>query len=165
MSERAAYPSPSVTLLFGDGEYLFRLGIAEIGELQTKCAPPGGTVGIGEIAARVMRGRYSMDERGTASIGIPTEAEWHILDLVETIRLGLVGGGSGVVNGEEVKVNPVRARQLVDLYVMSRPLSEAWTLAAAILTALVVGFDAGAAGEDKKKAEEPATDGSTSQEP
>jgi hypothetical protein len=54
-------------------------------------------------------------------------AEFYALDIIETIRHGLIGGGKGVVNGEEVKVTPAAiATKLVDTYVLGRPLKPNW---------------------------------------
>lgn len=64
------YKPCEVTLEFGDGEYLFKLPLKMIAELQDKCG-----AGIGAIYRRVLTGDY----RGE--------------DLVETVRCGLVGGG------------------------------------------------------------------------
>lgn len=159
MTERADYPPPHVILEFGDGSYLFKLGLAEIAELQTQCK-----AGLGTIFARVLRGRYSMDGSDAATFGVPTEADWTLDDLLQTIRLALIGGGGGTVNGAEVKVDPTRARELMDAYVHSRPLGEAWTLATAILTALIIGYPTPAAeeGEGEKKKPDLTTDGSIS---
>lgn len=154
-AERVEYPPPYIDLEFGDGTYLFKLGLAQIGELQTKCG-----AGLGAIYARILRGRYPTGE-GSETFGVPTEADWHVMDLLDTIRLALIGGGGGTVDGQPVKVDPTRARELVTAYVFpARPLQEAWTLAAAILTALIVGYQPPADdGDDKKKAT--VTDGST----
>lgn len=147
--DRAEFPPPNITLPFGDGDYLFALFVPQIGELQTKCG-----IGIGGLFARVLRGRYVLNDG--RNVGMPTEGEYYLADLTETIRLALIGGNSGVVDGETVKVDPVRAKQLVEAYVFpARPLDEAWTLAAAILSALINGYQPGAEGAelDKKKAD------------
>lgn len=139
-------PANYVVLRFGDGDYTFRLGLAQIAELQRTCG-----AGIGAIYARVLRGRYTT--QGGVDIGSIHEADFYQADLRETIRLGLIGGKSGTVNDQPVDVSPDRARQLVENYVDTRPLYESWTLAAAILTALVVGYaPEGAKPADKKKA-------------
>lgn len=146
------FPPPYISLAFGDGEYLFKLGLAQIAELQTKCG-----AGIGKIYARVLAGRYESglaDDPLRQTIGLPGQGEWFAGDLLETIRLALVGGGEGMVSGEAVKVSPTRAVQLVEAYVFpARPLDEAWTLAAAILTSLIVGYQPpeGAGADTKKK--------------
>ena len=60
-------PSTSLDLPFADGIYRFRLGLAQIAELQAKCG-----VGIGGLYARLLRGRYVVD---SISLGLTTEAE------------------------------------------------------------------------------------------
>lgn len=138
---RADYPVPFVELEFADGAYLFKLGLPQIAELQTKCGTPSQKVGIGEIFARVLKGRYSRVDGG--SIGLPEEGAYHVEDLLETIRLGLLGGNHGLVNGVPVTVDPLSARRLVEAYCYpARPLSESWTLAAAILSATIIGYQA-----------------------
>jgi hypothetical protein len=65
--------SASVTLSWGDGEYVFRLGIAELEKLQeqTDCGPA-------MLAKRLADG------------------SWRVKDVRETIRFGLIGGGMAV---------------------------------------------------------------------
>ncbi len=60
----------SVTFLWGDDDYRFRLGIGELRQLQEKCG-----AGPYEILVRI------------------AGAVWRVDDLRETIRLGLIGGG------------------------------------------------------------------------
>lgn len=60
-----------VTLAFADGEHVFRLGIGELRELQTK-------TGVGPV--KLFR-RLA-------------EGDWLVDDLREIVRLGLIGGGS-----------------------------------------------------------------------
>lgn len=130
----------SIELAFGDGEYLFALPLERIDELQRKT----GT-GIGAIFARVVKGANRL---GDDIVLAPGSAEFYALDLIETIRQGLIGGAKGVVDGKEIAVTPVLANRLVTNYVLSRPLSEAWELAVSILGAVIVGYEP----EDKKKA-------------
>lgn len=106
-----------VWLEFGDGRYLFKLKLKQIAELQEK-----SNAGIGSIYARVELGDY-----------------W-IADLNESIRLGLIGGGLGIVNEEEVVVSASQALKLCERYVEELPLSERWILAQAILRASVMGY-------------------------
>lgn len=112
-----------IELEFGDGTYLFKLGLAQIAELQEKCG-----AGIGLIFKRVMIGEHRIE------------------DCVETIRLGLVGGG----------MNAVEARRLVDRYttLSSFSVKDAFVHATAILTTCVVGYDP--PDESKKKPTEPS---------
>lgn len=62
--------SAKVTLDWADGEYLFRLRIGELVELQEKC-----DAGPAHILERLATNR------------------WKVQDIRETIRLGLIGGG------------------------------------------------------------------------
>lgn len=87
---------------FGDGEKTFALPSEQILELERKT----GT-GIGAIYARVMTGQFQL------------------ADIMETIRLGLIGGG----------MSPKDAQALVDAYARPTPIIEAFQLAADILEA------------------------------
>ena len=127
-------PDNHLTLTWADGDYTFRLPIQQIGELQTKCG-----AGVGKIYARLMAGRFL--DRATGDMVLnPLVAEFSYEDVVEVIRLGLIGGNSGVVNGEQIAVTPTKAQQLVKDYVYSRPLLENWKVAAAVLSAFVIGY-------------------------
>jgi hypothetical protein len=145
---RPTVPSCEIELAFADGAYLFRLPLAQISELQNKCG-----CGLGALFARVMKGRYRF---GDEIVCNPLEADYHVLDLVETIRLGLIGGGRGDVNGQAVKVDPISARGLVDNYVLNRPLSESWATAAMVLGACIEGYVAPMKGGDPPKKARPA---------
>jgi len=131
-------PTTSIDLPFADGVYSFRLGLAQIAELQAKCG-----VGIGGLYARLLRGRYVID---TVSLGLITEAEFHLADIIEPIRQGLIGGRRGEVDGQAVEVTSIVAGRLVENYLCGRdgalraPLREAWDLAVAILGALIEGY-------------------------
>lgn len=143
----------SLTIAFADGEYTFRLALAQINEIQTRC-----NAGIGAVFARIAKGRFfRKTDLGEIAIGDPSQAEYRIEDLVSVIRQGLIGGGRGVVDGVEVKVDAPRAEQLIKNYVLADgcPLEDAWTLAYAILTATIVGYEPAEPipDADKKKAE------------
>ncbi|MFE0754177.1 gene transfer agent family protein [Inquilinus sp. NPDC058860] len=127
-----------VELRWADGTYLFALKLKQIEELQRLCS-----AGLGEIAQRLL-----------------VQRRWYVADIVETIRLGLVGGG----------LPAVRARELIDTYVEGHPLadprdpSNPLATAQAIIMAAYFGV-AEAAEEPEGKAEAAAddgTDGSTS---
>ena len=144
-----------IHLKFADGEYRFALGLAQVDELQTKCG-----AGIGALYARVLQGRLADDP----SVGHPMYAGFHLADVRETIRQGLIGGGQGLVDGADVTVTALRANDLVDRYLADMPLARQWDLAAAILYALVEGYepkpeeiDGSSVGDEKKN----TTDGST----
>lgn len=146
-----------IELEFGDGAYLFALKLPQLAELQRTC-----DAGVFAIYGRIARGRYLLNGEPH---GVPHECEAYVLDVYETIRLGLIGGAKGFVNGQAVEVTPLRARELVETYIHPAPLKEAWDLAAVILMAKIEGY------EPPKKAapaQKPAASGrkaSTSRKP
>jgi hypothetical protein len=85
---------------FGDGEHAFALPADLIIELERKTG-----AGIGTLCKRVFAGQFALG------------------DLIETIRLGLIGGGT----------TPADAAALVNIYAKGRPLAENFPLAVAIL--------------------------------
>lgn len=91
---------------FGDGEYTFALTPPMIRELEQKT----GT-GFGAL--------YRKFAGNTFAYG----------DIIETIRLGLIGGGTA----------PIDAQRLVDTYAHNRPILETLPLAFDILDARYVG--------------------------
>jgi hypothetical protein len=125
--------SATIDLEFGDGQYTFALPLVQIVELQRKAG-----IGIGGLYARVTKGSQVVD--GKVYL-VPGAAEFYALDLIETIRHGLIGGGKGVVNGDEIKVTPIIANRLVDTYVLGHPLKHAWDIAATILGTCILGFE------------------------
>lgn len=88
------------TAFFGDGEKTFALPAEQILELERKT----GT-GVGTIYSRTMTGQFQF------------------ADIMEVIRLGLIGGGT----------SPKEAQALVDAYARPTPIIEAFQLAADIL--------------------------------
>lgn len=93
---------------WADGIHKFRLPIGQLRELQEKtdCGPM-------ELVNRLLRGT------------------WRVDDVRETIRLGLIGGGT----------EPTRALSLVMRYVDARPLAESVPMAQAILSVLLFGLE------------------------
>jgi len=92
----------SHTAYFGDGVKTFTLTDPMIEELQRKT-----DLGIGALFLRM------------------TASQFHVADIVEIIRLGLIGGGT----------NPQEAQRLVDAYAKDRPFDETFPLALDILDA------------------------------
>lgn len=143
-----------IHLEFADGQYRCHLGLAQINLLQEKCG-----VGIGGLYARVFRGRYLLGEE---AIGLAADSEFRSEDLIEVIRQGLIGGGKGEVDGQPVEVSPLAANRLIAGYVYpARPLSEAWSLAAAILSACIDGYEPAKKAEPAKAPATKTTAGST----
>jgi hypothetical protein len=91
---------------FGDAEYTFKFTPGLLFELERKTG-----AGIGQLCTRVFANAFTHT------------------DLLETIRLSLVGGG----------VAPKRADELVATYAIGRPLIEIQPLATAILEVLWLG--------------------------
>lgn len=97
----------SIVLPFADGAYAFALFAGQIRELEEKA-----DAGPMEIYRRLLTG------------------SWRMVDVVETIRLGLVGGGRGWVGGivgedgaadggQEITVEAAQAVKLVRAYVQT----------------------------------------------
>lgn len=91
---------------FGDGEHTFALTPPMIRELEQKT----GT-GFGALYRRFASNQFGYG------------------DIIETIRLGLIGGGTA----------PIDAQRLVDTYAHNRPILETLPLAFDILDARYVG--------------------------
>lgn len=132
MDRSRVTPTTALELEFADGVYLFDLKLPQLAELQEKRG-----VGVFALYGRVVKGRYIL---GGETIGAPAEGEAFAEDIFETIRLALIGGGKGEVDGQEVTVSAARARSLVERYCHDAPLREPWALAAAILGARVEGY-------------------------
>ncbi len=105
------------TAYFGDGEKTFALTYPLIKELEQKT----GT-GFGALYKRMASGNF------------------YLADIIETIRLGLIGGGT----------SPAEAQRLIDAYAHGRPLLETIPLALDVLDAHWTGSTATIA--DLKKA-------------
>lgn len=94
------------TAFFGDATYTFALTDTMIHELERKTG-----IGIGALYQRVIASQF------------------HVADMVEVIRCGLIGGGTA----------PAKAQQLVDTYAKDRPFAETFPLALDILDARWTG--------------------------
>lgn len=99
---------------FGDGAYKFRLTVKQIIELEEKCGAP-----FAVIHARLWGGAYSAN------------------DVIETIRLGLIGGG----------LDPTQARKLVERYGV--PFKYSYPVARAVIGAVMWGFEKSPLGKDQ----------------
>ncbi|WP_395393049.1 GTA-gp10 family protein [Novosphingobium sp. BL-8A] len=137
-------PDTAVDLTFADGKYHFWLGLPQVVELERKC---GG------------KSVFAMYDAMGAGLGMAGDDPVYlggstamVAEIRETIRLGLIGGNSALIDGETVKVGPQRAIELVDTYVFpARPLTEGLHVAWSILHAAIVGISlkkADGAGEE-----------------
>ncbi|WCR09589.1 gene transfer agent family protein [Paracoccus stylophorae] len=93
---------------FGDGERDFLLSDPMIAELETKTS-----TGIGALFVRLSR------------------SDFRLVDLVEIIRLGLIGANT----------DPQEASRLVETYAKNRPIGEILPLALDVITARWMGAD------------------------
>jgi hypothetical protein len=99
---------------FGDVKRTFKITPELVIELERKTG-----AGIGGLCRRLFAGEFAHG------------------DILETIRLALIGGGE----------NPEAAASLVDAYAAHRPLSETYPLAVSILEALWFGRAKGSDGQ------------------
>lgn len=96
-----------ITEDWADGTYAFRLSVKGILELEEKCGAP-----FGQIFSRLTSGLYAAN------------------DVIETIRIGLIGGG----------LDAATAKKLVDRYAL--PIASNYTIARTIILAAMFGFEA-----------------------
>ena len=111
------------TAHFGDGEKTFALTMPMIAELEREAG-----VGIGALYQRVV-----------------LTLQFHVGDVIEIIRLGLIGGGT----------SPSEAQSLIDAYNPAQPLMPLAMLAVDILNARWTGE----AVADDTQDDEPAATG------
>lgn len=142
---------------FGDGEYTFALKMAQVLAIEEKCGP------IAAVRARVLAGIYTKDD---VPIFVGIEAKFAFQDVMEVCFQGLIGGGEGMVDGQSIKVDEYKAKHLVRTYLhpdAGNPLDKAWGLAAAILQALISGYEPAleSAKTQKKSVRKPKTDASS----
>lgn len=141
---------------FGDGAYTLALPLKWIVECERAC---GVRDNEGVLRPKSI---YAIHAELEAGLGITTDetpaylggGQAHPSDIREVLRCALIGGGCGIVNGEEIKVGPNKAVQLVDTY-LPNPVAgwvEGQHLAWAVLNATIRGPQL------KKKAEHPAGD-------
>ena len=143
----------AIELDFADGKYRFWLGLPQALELERKC---GGKDSDGvlrpksifKIYDELSQGLGLIDEKAIFVGGGAANAA----DVLEIVRLGLIGGARGQVSGEEKEIGPLTAAQLVKDYCFpARPLSESLSVAWAVLNAAIEGVSL------KKKAETPGS--------
>lgn len=123
--------STSINLGFADGDYTFALPLPQFLELERKTGKSAFAI-YDQVSAGL-----GIDDADAVYLGGGAAM---LADVRETIRLGLIGGNSALVDGEEVEVGPRTALSLVDAYVYpARPLIEGQRIAWAILNAAIEG--------------------------
>lgn len=122
----------SHTAYFGDGVKTFTLTDPMIEELQRKT-----DLGIGALFLRM------------------TTSQFRVADIVEIIRLGLIGGGT----------SPADAQRLVDTYGKDRPFDETFPLALDILDARWNGKPEASVGDSQDDLRQAAIDDALEQVP
>ena len=140
---------------FADGTYRFFLPMKQVLELERAC---GATDRDGILHTKSI---YTMHEEMGQGLGLDEAGNpvylgggtAHPRDIKEVIRLALIGGGSGLVDGVEVEVGPLKAQQLCEDYVYpAQPLINGQFLAWSILEAAIRGVQV------KKKELTPASE-------
>jgi hypothetical protein len=128
----------AVTFAFADGEYRFWLPLPEVVELERKTG--SSILAIEERLRAAIGADGSADEANPLFVFLGGGSAT-IADVRETLRLALQGGGGGLVDGEQIEVGPIRARQLVDAYVYpARPFAEGVVQAWRVLHAAIHGI-------------------------
>lgn len=128
----------AIRLKFADGQYLFWLPLPRVVELERKT---GASILAIEERLRGAIGVAGEDEDGEPDFVFVGGGSALVREVLETLRLGLIGGNSGLVGGEEVQVGPGMADQLVADYAYpARPFSEGVVLAWRVLHAAIHGI-------------------------
>jgi len=135
--------SAQIDLDFADGRYLFALPLPQLEELEERC---GYTDTKGNRRRRGVIAVYGdliagLDVQDGQIVAIPQIGQASGVDARHVIRLGLIGGASGIVEGQPVKVDALVARSLCERYVDPMPIVKRWTMAAAILKAAIEGYE------------------------
>ena len=105
-------PDTAIEISFADGVYRFWLGLPQVVELERVAGD---------------KSLFQMHDEMGVGLGLTGEGPVYFggcrakaTDVRETIRLGLIGGGSAMVDGEERTIKANRARELVDTYVFPK---------------------------------------------
>lgn len=131
--------TPSIDLEIADGTYRFALPAGAQHNVERLCRLP-----FGSVAARVMRGRFPVDENATA--GLITEAEFGAFDFDAIITEGLIAGGwaskPGHPNYKMEKGDIIG--WFGDRYLRRWTIEQKWTIAAAVIGSAFYGHPAAA---------------------
>jgi len=132
----------AIELDFADGRYRFWLPMPQVIQLErgplNKPYPDTYPKSIFTMFDQIGAGLGFVGEQPVYVGGGSALAS----DISEIIRLGLIGGNNGTVNGEDFEVTPAIAGHLVRDYVYpARPMIEGLRLAWEILHAAISGVD------------------------
>lgn len=125
-------PDTAVELKFGDGTYRFWLPMRELVQLEKE-------TGKSVLQMHDEMGQSLGLSPGDNKVQFLGGGATRFIEIRSTIRLALIGGNSGKVNGEEKPIGPLSAQAIVENYVDARPLAETLPVAWAILDAAVRG--------------------------
>jgi len=128
---------------WADGTYRLFLPLKQLLELERNC---GATDRDGILRTKSV---YAIHEECGQGLGFNSETgepaylgagNAHAGDIREAMRLLLIGGDAGMVNGAEIAVGPLKANQLCEDYCYpARPLVEAQYLVWSALDAAIRG--------------------------
>ena len=136
-------PDTAIELDFGPGTFRFWLPLPQVVELERNCGAQriGDTPGVPKSMLLIydqLSGGLAVDGGNPVYLGGGSAI---LKDVREVVRLALIGGNSGMIDGEQVEVGPIRAKELVDEYLYpARPLVEGVFLAWSILHAAINGI-------------------------
>lgn len=141
-----SHAAAQADLEFGGGTFLFRIPATLVQELQndrgTKVTWADGSFGkrpkaIGAIWREHVSGLYLL---GAETVIDHSALNFDPADSRAIVFFGLLGGGAGLVNGERVSVDRIRAKQLLEEHFDTWPIKDQWTFAAAVLTICCEGY-------------------------
>lgn len=140
----------SLELSFGPGTFRFWLPLPMVVRIERECGAPRQ----GDAPA-YPKSIFTIYDQLSGGLGLKDDAPVYlgggaaiVNDVRQVLLAGLEGGNYGMVDGEEIEVGPIKARELLADYVFpARPLIESVHLAWAILHKAITGIDL------KKKAE------------
>lgn len=144
--------TPTIDLELANGTFRFALPSSAQMNIERLCRAP-----FGVVAARIMRGRFPIDENSTG--GLISQAEFGALDFDMVIREGLIAGGWA-----SLPQHPNYAFGRGDFegwfstkYLNKWTIEQKWTVAAAVIGAMFYGQPS-AANLPKIPRETPAPD-------
>jgi hypothetical protein len=115
-----------IRIKFANGTYLFRLLWPQLLELERNCGR------VDKDGSRIAKSVFTIFNEMAAMSA-------NAIDIKETIRLGLIGGGEAIVDGQPITVGALTAAQLTEDYIF--PLNDARMVAEAILYETIAGVE------------------------